>query len=110
VLDGATSETIGLIDFVTESPTDGYPWIGLVLVHRSRQRQGIGTEMLTTVAAHLHADGHPAVRMAVIEGNEAGLAFARSLDFETVTHVPTTGTESRVLVMELDLAAPHRPA
>jgi hypothetical protein len=46
----------------------------------------------------------------VIEGNEAGLAFARSLDFETVTHVPTTGTESRVLVMELDLAAPHRPA
>lgn len=109
VLDGETNETIGLIDFVTESPTDGYPWIGLVLVHRSRQRHGIGTEAVATVAAHLRAEGHPAVRMAAIEGNEAGLAFAGSVGFEAVTEAETTGTEARVLVMELDLAAPHRP-
>ena len=110
VLDGATNETIGLIDFVTESPADGYPWIGLVLVAESRQRQGIGTEAVTAVVVHLQAEDHLAVRMAAIEDNEAGLAFARSQGFETVTEVPTTGTEALVRVMELNLAAPRRPA
>lgn len=110
IRDGATNETIGLIDFVTESPADGYPWIGLVLVAESRQRHAIGTETVAAVVAHLRAEDHLAVRMAVIESNEAGLAFARSLGFETVTEVPTTGTEALVRVMELNLAAPHRPA
>jgi RimJ/RimL family protein N-acetyltransferase len=108
VLDGETSETVGLIDFVTESPTDGYPWIGLVLVHRGYQRHGIGTEAVAAVAAHLREEGHPVVRMAVIKGNEVGLAFACSVGFEAVADAPTVGPGAQVLVMELDLSVPLR--
>lgn len=108
VLDGQTDETVGLIDFVTESPTDGYPWIGLVLVHHGRQCDGIGTEAVAAVAGHLREEGHPLVRMAVIEGNEVGLAFARSVGFETVADAPTVGPGARVLVMELNLSVPLR--
>jgi RimJ/RimL family protein N-acetyltransferase len=106
VLDGETDETVGLIDFVTESPADGYPWIGLVLVDRDRQRHGIGTEAVGAVAAHLRQQGHAVVRMAVMEGNEAGLAFARSAGFEAVADAPTMGPRGRVLLMELDLSVP----
>lgn len=109
VLDGETDETVGLIDFVTESPTDGYPWIGLVLVDRDRQRHGIGTEAVAAVAGHLGEEGHSVVRMAVIEGNEVGLAFARSVGFEAVADAPKVGPGARVLVMQLDLSVPLPP-
>ena len=107
VVDGETGKSVGLIDFVTESLADGYPWIGLVLVHRDRQRNSIGTEAVAAVAANLREEGHPVVRMAVIEGNEVGLAFARSVGFVAVTDAPTVSPEARVVVMELDLSVPR---
>ena len=106
VVNGETGESVGLIDFVTESLLDGYPWIGLVLVHLDRQRHSIGTEAVAAVAAHLREESHPAVRMAVIEGNEVGLAFASSLGFVAVTDAPTVRPGARVVVMELDLSVP----
>lgn len=99
---------IGLVDFVDQSPADGMPWIGLVVIHADHQRRGVGSEAVMAVTAHLQLQGHSAVRMAVLEDNEAGKEFARSLgfkDYET-SLTPTGGMPRLVVLLELHLA-PH---
>ncbi len=77
-----TGIAIGLLDFVDQSPTDGKPWIGLVMIHQGHQRHGFGTEAVHAVTDLIGSRGHRKLRMAVIEDNEQGLAFARHLGFE----------------------------
>ncbi len=103
----ATGEVIGVLDFVTESPTDGFAWIGLLLIHGDHQRRGLGAEALGAVTEHLAEAGHTAVRMAVMEGNEVGLEFALRMGFAELAEAPTMATERRALVMGLDLVAPR---
>jgi RimJ/RimL family protein N-acetyltransferase len=100
--DVRTGDTVGIVDFVTESPTDGLAWIGLVLIAGDRQRRGLGTEALSAVLAHLAAEGRSVVRMAVLEGSHGGIAFARSVGFTTVGEVPTLGPGPPALLMERD--------
>ncbi len=96
---------VGIIDFVTESPADGYPWIGLVLIHGAHQRCGFGSEAVAAVTANLAGEGHVAVRMAVLEESVAGLAFARATGFTELTDVATPSGR-RALVMERRLIGP----
>lgn len=106
--DKETGATMGLVDFVSQSPADGLPWIGLVITHRSHQRLGVGSEALRAVASYLASQEHPAVRMAVTDGNETGLKFAHSFgfaDYGTAT-TPTPGTTRRIVLMELLLSPP----
>ncbi len=91
---------VGLIDFVTESPADGCPWIGLVLIHGDHQRRHFGAEALAAVAANLAGQGHVTVRMAVLEDNAAGLAFAHAMGFTELTDVATPSGR-RAVMMEL---------
>ncbi len=103
--DRETGTTVGLVDFVDRSPADGLPWIGLVMVHRSHQRRGIGSEIVRAMMAHLASMGNPGVRMAVIEGNQPGLGFARSVGFQGYggAEASTPGASRRVVLMELPL-------
>ncbi len=107
VIEKETGANVGLLDFVDESPADGRPWIGLVLIHHSLQRRGLGAEAVMAIAAHLGSLGHKTLRMAVIERNESGLAFADSVGFEIrkTIKAPTSPTEQAVL-LELQLPEP----
>jgi RimJ/RimL family protein N-acetyltransferase len=100
--------TVGLVDFIDESPADEMPWIGLVIIHRSYQRAGAGTSVVQAIAAHLESLSHRAVRMAVMEGNEAGLGFLRSIgcDEFASTSVSTAGEARKAVLFELALALP----
>jgi RimJ/RimL family protein N-acetyltransferase len=80
----ATGAVIGVLDWVDESSSDGYPWIGLVLVHAEHKRQGLATEAVEALLAELAAAGVGAVRGGVLPGNEAGAALTRALGFEEV--------------------------
>ena len=92
-----------LVDFVDQSPFDGLPWIGLVMIHRRCQRRGAGTEALNGVATHLASQGSPAVRMGVFQSNEAGLELARRCGFEPYgsAQAPTLETAQEVVLLEL---------
>ena len=108
VAEAESKVTVGLVDFVDQSPADGMPWIGLVIVHRAHQRCGVGSAALRAVATYLATWGHPAVRMAVIEANDAGLAFARSSgfkDFASASVLTKTGIR-QALLLELALSVP----
>jgi len=103
VVETATGAAVGLVDFVDQSPFDGLPWIGLVMIHRRCQRRGAGTEALNGVANHLASQGSPAVRMGVFQSDEAGLELARRCGFEPYgsAQVPTLETAQEVVLLEL---------
>jgi RimJ/RimL family protein N-acetyltransferase len=103
-----TGIVIGVLDFVDRSPADGMPWIGLVMIHRDHQRRGFGTEAVQAVAGFVGSQGHRGVRMAVIEDDETGSAFARHVGFEAYGHADPSagGADRRVALMELS-AHPH---
>ena len=108
VADKGTEAVVGVVDFVDESPADGMPWIGLLLIHRDHQRRGVATAVLRAVGAHLVSAGHSAVRMATDDGNEAGLAFLRSVGCQDygAASIPTMGEDRRALLLELALPTP----
>jgi RimJ/RimL family protein N-acetyltransferase len=77
-------EPVGVVDWLLENPSDGKPWIGLVLMRADRQRQGLGRETLAGLDRHLRQQGLSEVRAAVIERNAAGRALTESAGFELV--------------------------
>lgn len=97
-------EPVGVLDWLEENPADGNPWIGLLIVHARRQREGIAAEVLELLCSRLRALGASSVRAAVIARNEAGLAFARFASFEPVSAtLRRMASEEEVVVMERSL-------
>jgi RimJ/RimL family protein N-acetyltransferase len=97
-VDGAV---VGVLDWLDENPSDGEPWLGLVMVRADRQRDGIAAEAVGGLLAHLQARGAAAVRAGVIARNPAGLALLQGLGFRRVgtTTMRMTARET-VLVLE----------
>lgn len=67
-------------------PADPDPWIGLLMVDAGRQRRGLGRELTGRIEERFRADGRAGVRLAVLAGNDAGLAFWRALGYEIIDH------------------------
>lgn len=67
-------------------PADTDPWIGLLMVDAGQQRKGHGRKFVAKIEERLRGDGRDGVRIAVLEGNEAGLAFWGSLGYEVIDH------------------------
>ncbi|MGW5868699.1 GNAT family N-acetyltransferase [Streptomyces sp. NPDC055239] len=67
-------------------PADPDPWIGLLMVDATQQRRGYGRELAARIEERFRADGRDGVRIAVLEGNAAGLAFWGRLGYEVIDH------------------------
>ena len=94
-------EIVGVLDWVDESSSDGYPWIGLVLVRADRQREGLATEAIEALLAELAAGGVEAVRAGVLPGNAAAAGLTAALGFETVEERPfRSAVADHVAVLE----------
>ncbi len=100
-----TGIAIGLLDFVDQSPADGKPWIGLVMIDRNHQRHRFGTEAVHAVTDLVGSQGHRSVRMAVIEDNEQGFAFADHMGFDAYGQAGAAwkGANKQVTLMELQI-------
>lgn len=75
---------VGVLDFMEESPGDGLPWVGLLMVHAEHQGRGYAREALGALLERGRKRGWRALRVAVLRHNRAGLAFARRLGFQEV--------------------------
>jgi L-amino acid N-acyltransferase YncA len=94
----------GVLDWVDESSSDGYPWIGLVLLHAAHKRRGLGREAVEALLDELRSSGVAALRAGVIPGNEAGAGFTRALGFVVVEERPfRSAVADHVTVLELAL-------
>jgi len=66
------------------------------------QRQGLGSQLMDALAAHLRAKGVPGVMLVVSAGNEKGMNFYRKYGFRQVRRI------SRAVVMGLRLSGVSR--
>jgi RimJ/RimL family protein N-acetyltransferase len=97
-------ELVGVLDWLEEHPSDGMPWVGLVMIRAELQRQGLASEAFAALAELLRARGARTVRAGVLARNEPGRALAHRLGFETVsTTVQRMASEETVLVVERSL-------
>jgi RimJ/RimL family protein N-acetyltransferase len=90
--DGAAAARLDLLD---RNPRDGFPWIGLLMVHRDHGGQGLGR---AAAAAAVELLGGPPVRLGVLDGNAAALAFLSRVGALEVEHRDDRGG---LVVMEL---------
>jgi RimJ/RimL family protein N-acetyltransferase len=97
-----TGELIGVLDWMDENPSDGQPWIGLVMIRADWQRRGLAAEAFGGLADRLRSRGMSVLRAAVIQRNRAGRALAELLGFQTVstTMKRLASGEEELIVLE----------
>jgi RimJ/RimL family protein N-acetyltransferase len=96
---------VGVLDWMDENPSDGAPWLGLIMIHAGHQRRGLGAEAIAGLADYGRAAGWTRLREGVIEGNDAGMALARSAGMHEVERKPyrIAAGNCELAVMELAL-------
>lgn len=75
---------VGLLCLLAEHPTDGLPWIGLLLVHGDLRRKGIGRSLAGLVEERFGGGKRDGIRLAVLENNPAALVFWSSLGWQEI--------------------------
>ncbi|MGW1070343.1 GNAT family N-acetyltransferase [Streptomyces aureus] len=75
---------VGLVCLLDRHPTDGHPWIGLLLVHGSLHRQRIGQRLAGLVEERYRREHRDGIRLAVLENTPASLAFWSSLGWQEI--------------------------
>jgi GNAT superfamily N-acetyltransferase len=105
------TEIAQVVDLYTSNPeygrTAGFPWIGLLMVHGSRQRSGLGRAMTATVSRLLLDRGERGVRLAVLEKHSSAEAFWRSLGWVEIDRRPDRAYGRPCIVMHKTLQG-HR--
>jgi RimJ/RimL family protein N-acetyltransferase len=80
--DRRTGETVGVLEYLEINPTDGHPWIGLIMVSAERQREGLAAEAMEAVCNLIGLNWASPIRLGVIDENHAGLALAVASGFQ----------------------------
>ncbi|WP_328872215.1 bifunctional GNAT family N-acetyltransferase/NUDIX hydrolase [Streptomyces sp. NBC_00287] len=91
-------------------PADPDPWIGLLMVDASTQRQGYGRRLASLVEDRFRAEGRTAVRLAVLDNNPKALAFWTALGYEVIDHREDRGLGRPCAVLRKPLRIPRRAA
>ena len=76
-----TGVLLGSLEYLELNERDGHPWIGLIIVGGSRQREGFAAEAMSAVMERLFLGWATPVRLGVIADNDPGMRLALSLGF-----------------------------
>ncbi|MFD3330864.1 GNAT family N-acetyltransferase [Streptomyces sp. NPDC058701] len=96
-------QVVGLASILRQHPKDGYPWIGLLMVHGDQHRQGHGRLLADLIEERLRAQDRSGVRLAVLENNPTALAFWRSLGWQEIDRRPDVQYGRPCIVMHKQL-------
>ncbi|MFF8512781.1 GNAT family N-acetyltransferase [Streptomyces sp. NPDC015492] len=99
----ARGRSVGLLSLLDRHPTDGFPWIGLLLVHGRQHRQGIGSQLAEAVEERFRSRGHDGLRLAVLESTPAALDFWTSLGWREIARRPDVQHGRPCIVMHKPL-------
>lgn len=76
---------IGIMDYLDENPQDGYPWLGLLMIHHDYQSYGYGRSAYERFEKELKRKNVTSIRLGVLEKNEKAHRFWQSLGFSYYT-------------------------
>lgn len=99
----AEGQVVGLVSILRQHPRDGYPWIGLLMVHGDQHRKGHGRLLANLAEERLRSQGRNGVRLAVLESNPAALAFWSSLGWQEIDRRPDAQYGRPCIVMHKPL-------
>ncbi|MFC7393824.1 GNAT family N-acetyltransferase [Scopulibacillus cellulosilyticus] len=91
---------IGLIDYLGENPSDGYLWLGLIMIHNDYQHRGYGKEAFCRLVKHFDAIGKELIRIG-LRDQVHDLDFAKKLGFKEVSNSSKLLIQNNLCVMEL---------
>ncbi|RDI47687.1 GNAT family N-acetyltransferase [Falsibacillus pallidus] len=74
-------KALGVIDFCPLNLNDQMPWLGLLVMHRSVQANGLGKEVYIEFEKQLKKRNFNVIRLGVIEGNKKACGFWKSIGF-----------------------------
>lgn len=97
------NEAVGYSEYLEENEDDGKPWLGVLMIHKAYQRQGLGSEVFQRLVEHFRKDyGWSLLHAGVMEHNEQGLAFAHQLGFHPIKQVQKrlAGGEQQCIILE----------
>ncbi|MFF3313426.1 GNAT family N-acetyltransferase [Streptomyces sp. NPDC002952] len=102
----ADGRLIALVELLTLNPADGYPWIGLLMVHGSLRRRGTGRVLVDLFERRLRDGGARSVRLAVLHTTPDAMAFRTALGWRTVREAADNQHGRSCVVMHKDLDGP----
>jgi RimJ/RimL family protein N-acetyltransferase len=79
--EAAAGELVGVLEYLEHNERDGHPWIGLIMVRASRQREGFAAEAMNAIADRINLNWASPIRLGIIARNEPGMRLALSLGF-----------------------------
>jgi GNAT superfamily N-acetyltransferase len=94
---------VGCMDLIRGHPEPGIAYLGLLLFSESHQGQGFGVQALAHIADLSKSWGCNALRLAVIDKNERGLAFWKREGFDELYRKPTSRFTGDAIVMQTAL-------
>jgi GNAT superfamily N-acetyltransferase len=81
---------IGLIDFLELNPRDGFPWLGLLMIHGDYQGYGFGTNAFLLFEEELIQKNVHALRLGVLLNNHQAKSFWLTNGFKYVENKTNT--------------------
>ncbi len=93
-----THRTIGTAALLVPKPSDGLPWIGLLILESLYQGGGLGAEATLAIEARLALGGWPSIRLYVLQENSKAIGFWRKLGYELGAETQdSSGRPSRLM-------------
>jgi GNAT superfamily N-acetyltransferase len=88
---------IGLINFLENNPRDGFPWLGLLMIHRDYQGYGFGSNAFLSFEESIKLKGITSLRLGILPKNDSAKSFWKSHGFQYVENkTSTNGIEVEV--------------
>jgi GNAT superfamily N-acetyltransferase len=93
---------IGILDYLEHNPIDGFPWLGLLMIHRDYKGYGFGTNAYFTFEEKLREKGIKQLRLGVLLENQSAKTFWKSTGFTYIENkLSTNGNEVEVYEKQL---------
>ncbi len=81
IVERRSGRIVGMASLQVPNPSDGVPWIGLLVLHRDAQGRGLGTETVRAIEARLRRLGWFDIRLCVHRANAGALRFWARLGY-----------------------------
>ncbi|MYL35403.1 GNAT family N-acetyltransferase [Pontibacillus yanchengensis] len=93
---------IGIVDYLMRNPKDGYPWIGLFMIHYDYQEYSFGYQAYIALENLLVDHGLKEIRLGVLVNNRKAHSFWESVGFTYIKN-SVTNEKNEVYVYEKSL-------